>query len=76
MLRAFGAGFGTGTVSAEHGVATLAMDAVINNAKPLRMPRIANCSAIRNFGFLFKASSCLAPGHFIVLSAKGDMVFP
>jgi len=32
-------------------------------------------SAIRDFGFLFNASSCLNPSHFIALSAKGDIVF-
>jgi hypothetical protein len=56
-------------------VATAIIDAAISNAKPLRMP-IANCSVIRKCGSLFNASSCPAFGHFIVVSAKGDMVFP
>jgi hypothetical protein len=78
--RAFGAGFGIGTVCAAEdlatdSVATQIMDAVTSNAKPLRTP-IANCFAIRWFGSLFNASSCPAFGHFIVVSPKGDMVSP
>jgi hypothetical protein len=74
--RAFGAGFGIGTVCAQDGVTTLIKEAAISSANAVRMPGIANCSAVRNFGFLFNVSSCLAAGHFIVLSAKGDIVFP
>jgi hypothetical protein len=82
MLRPFGAGFGIGTVCvegtlcAEDGTATLIMDAAISMAMPIRMPRIASCSVIASFEFLFNASSCLAFGHFIVLSAKAAIVFP
>jgi hypothetical protein len=43
---------------------------------PVRLQGIGTRSAIRYFGFLFNASSCLGRGHFIVLSAKGDIVFP
>jgi hypothetical protein len=81
MSRAFGAGFGigtvcgTGTLGAEDRVAPLIMNAAISNANPARSPVSANRSAMRSFGFLFNASSCLAFGHFIVVSAKGDMVF-
>src|SRR6266404_4183475 len=74
--RPFGAGFGNGTVCAEADVATPAMDAAISNANPARTPAPANRSPLRDFGFLFNASSCLALGHFIVVSAKGDIVFP
>jgi hypothetical protein len=52
------------------------MDAAISNANPVRMPAPANRSALRDLGFLFNASSCLAFGSFIVVSAKGDIVFP
>jgi hypothetical protein len=51
-------------------------DATINAAPPMRMPLVIVGSAIRNFGFLFNASSCLAFGPFIVLLAKADIVFP
>jgi hypothetical protein len=51
-------------------------DAAINAAPPMRTPRIIVGPAIRNFGFLFNASSCLAFGPFIVLLAKADIVFP
>jgi len=44
---------------AEDGVATLATDTAIRNAKPARRPGTANCSVIRIFGFLFNASSRL-----------------
>ncbi len=79
--RAFGAGFGIGTVCAEaelttDRVVTPTMDAAISNANPVRMPLSANCLAIPSFRFLFNASSCQAFGHFIVVSAKGDIVFP
>jgi hypothetical protein len=71
-----GAGFGIGTVCAEADIATQVKDAAISKANPVRIPALANRSALRDFGFLFNASSCLALGHFIVVSVKGDIVFP
>ena len=56
--RPFGAGFGTGTVCAEAGVAAPATDAAISSASPQRMPRWVKCCVIRYFGSLFNASSC------------------
>jgi hypothetical protein len=50
-------------------------EAAISNADPARMPS-ANCSAVRSFRFLFNALPYPAFGHFIVLSTKGDTVFP
>jgi hypothetical protein len=84
LSRALGAGFGigtvcafgVGTVCAEDGVTAFASDAATSTAQPVRMPRIASSSAIRNFGFLFNGSSCLAFGPFIVLLIKADIVFP
>jgi hypothetical protein len=73
--RAFGAGFGIGTICAEHGVATLTTDTAISNAKAVRMAGTANCSVIRIFVLLFNESSWLACGHFIALSPKGAIVF-
>jgi hypothetical protein len=69
-----------GTICAEtdlttDSVATQLIDAPISNANPVRIPT-ANRLAIRSSGFLCNASSYLAIGHFIVLSPKGDMVFP
>jgi hypothetical protein len=64
-----------GMVCAEDGAATPDRAAAISNANPVRMP-IANCSVIRSLGFLFNASPYLAFGHFIVVSAQGDIVFP
>src|SRR5205814_7522315 len=49
--RAFGAGFGTGTVCAEDGAA---IQAAMNNANATGMTS-ANCLAIPNGGFLFNA---------------------
>jgi len=79
--RAFGAGFGTGTIGAEavcadDGAAMLTTDKAISNAKAVRMPGAADCSVIRIFVFLFNESSWLARGHFIALSPKGAIVFP
>jgi hypothetical protein len=74
--RAFGAGLGSGTLWADAGIAVAVTKAAVSNAMPVRMQGTASRAAIRNFGFLFKASSCLGDGHFIVLSAKGDIVFP
>jgi hypothetical protein len=74
--RPFGAGFGIGTVCAATEVATPTTDTAISNANPVRTPVLANRSALRDLGFLFNASSCWALGHFIVVSAKGDIVFP
>jgi len=74
--RAFGAGFGIGTFCAEDGAANAVRDAAISSASAARRPRPAVRSATWNFGFLFNATSCLSIGHFIVLSAQGDMVFP
>ena len=76
MPPPFAVGFGIGTLCAEADVATAAMDAAISNANPVRMPALANRSALRDLGFLFNASSCLAFGSFIVVSVKGDIVFP
>jgi hypothetical protein len=93
--RAFGAGFGIGTVRAgtvcagaagagtgcalpdvaTDSVTTAAREAAIKNASPARVPG-ATCSGIGSFGFLCNALPYPAFGHFIVLSTKGDMVFP
>jgi hypothetical protein len=42
----------------------------------MRMLRTTIRRAIPVSGFLFNASPYPAFGHFTVLSAKGDMVFP
>jgi hypothetical protein len=75
----------TGTVGAAKGCALLGVatdivsaavrEAAIKNVNPARVPR-ASCSAIRSCRFLFNALPYPAFGHFIVLSTKGDMVFP
>src|ERR1700740_3233277 len=75
-LRAFGAGLGTGTVCADDGIVMPVRNAAITTASPARRPGLTNCAAVRSFGFLFNASSCQASGHFIVVSAKGGIVFP
>ena len=75
--RAFGARFrNRNGLRVQTALAMPTMDAAISNANPVRMPAPANCSAIRSLGFLFNAWSCQALGHFIVVSAKGDIVFP
>jgi hypothetical protein len=74
--RPFGAGFGIGTVCADDEVTAPDKDAATSSARPARMAAMADCLAIRNFGFLFNASSCPACGYFIVISAKGAIVFP
>jgi hypothetical protein len=92
MLRAFGAGLGSGTAGtagavdavekncsrdcAEEGVATPATDMAINPAKPRRRRGTADCTVMAVFEFLFNASSRLVIGPFIVLSLKGGIVFP
>ena len=68
--------FGIGTACAEHGVTMPVRDAAISNAKPGRTPGIANLAVIRSSGFLVNASSCQAFGDFIVVWAKGGIVFP
>jgi hypothetical protein len=75
MLRAFGAGFGIGTVCAEAGVAPIS-EAAISTAQAARRPGIANRCGTGNLGVWFNAVSCLAAGHFTVVSAKGGMFFP
>ena len=75
----------TGTVGAAKGcalpevatdsVTAAVREAAIKNANPARVPRVT-CSAIPSFRFLFNALPYPAFGHFIVLSTKGDMVFP
>jgi hypothetical protein len=81
LPRAFGAGFGIGTACAEadigaDSVAAPVTDAAISNTRAQRMPVAVSCRAIRISGFLVNAWSCLAFGPFIVISAKGDIVFP
>ena len=58
-----------------HILDTIAAMASGSELPPGRMA-IENCSAIRNLRFLSNAGSCQASGHFIVVSAKGDIVFP
>jgi hypothetical protein len=64
------------------GAAMQTIDAAISNANPRRMPPSATSPVLRcigfpgRFGFLFNAGSCQAFGHFIVVSSKGDIVFP
>jgi hypothetical protein len=45
--RAFGAGFGTGTVCESAGIAKPAMDVAIKRASPERSPRWMGCCVIR-----------------------------
>jgi hypothetical protein len=67
-----GAGLGTGTVCASDG-AGAPSDAAINNAKTACGPGTANWCAIGIFGFLFNASSCLAPGPFYRAFGKKEI---
>ena len=80
VLRAFGAGFGIGTVCAETAVTAVIMAAAISAAMPARrllpMPRLANCAVIRNFGFPFNMLSRAAPALLSWISAKRGIVFP
>ena len=79
-LRAFGAGFGIGTVCAAEdvtpaSVTTPTMEAAISHAKPRRMPPAATNPVIPGFRFLFNTWSCQAFGYFIAISPKGGIVF-
>jgi hypothetical protein len=70
--RAFGAGFGTGTVCAEDGAA---IQAAINNVNPMRMAS-ANCVAIPNGGFLFNAKILSGLSAFYLGFDQMSIVFP
>src|SRR5947209_13084907 len=61
-LRAFGAGFGTGTICAEPGATSQVAN---SKASPLRIAPTANGTGIRIFGLLFNANSFSTIMHFL-----------